>query len=62
MRKALADRLAEALAAAVYQHVRKDLWGYAPAETLDAQAMIAETYHDNRPASGYRACSDHHIK
>ena len=62
MLKALADRLAEAFAEAMHQRVRKDLWGYAPAEALDAQAMIAETYQGIRPAPGYPACPDHSVK
>ena len=32
--KALADRLAEAFAERMHQRVRKELWGYAPDETL----------------------------
>ena len=62
MLKALADRLAEAFAEAMHRRVRKDLWGYAPAEALDAQAMIAETYQGIRPAPGYPACPDHSVK
>lgn len=62
MLKALADRLAEAFAEAMHQRVRKDLWGYVPAETLDKDAMIAETYQGIRPAPGYPACPDHSVK
>jgi 5-methyltetrahydrofolate--homocysteine methyltransferase len=62
MLKALADRLAEAFAEAMHQRVRKDLWGYAPAEALDAEAMIAEKYQGIRPAPGYPACPDHSVK
>ena len=59
MVKALADRLAEAFAECMHEHVRKVLWGYAPDETLDAQGLIAEQYTGIRPAPGYPACPDH---
>ncbi len=57
--KALADRLAEALAEALHRRVRRDLWGYAPDEALDNEALIAESYRGIRPAPGYPACPDH---
>lgn len=60
--KALADRLAEAFAERMHQHVRKDLWGYAPDENLDNQALIKEEYQGIRPAPGYPACPDHSLK
>jgi 5-methyltetrahydrofolate--homocysteine methyltransferase len=60
--KALADRLAETLAERIHQRVRKELWGYAADETLDAQALIAETYRGIRPAPGYPACPEHSEK
>ena len=59
MVKALADRLAEALAELIHQRVRRDLWGYAPGEDLDNDALIAEAYRGIRPAPGYPACPDH---
>ena len=62
MLKALADRLAEAFAESLHQRVRKDLWGYAPAESLDSEALIAEKYQGIRPAPGYPACPDHSVK
>ncbi len=62
MLKALADRLAEAFAEALHQRVRKDLWGYVPAEALDTEALIAEQYQGIRPAPGYPACPDHSVK
>ena len=40
--KALADRLAETLAERIHQRVRKELWGYAGDESLDAEALIAQ--------------------
>ncbi len=60
--KALADRFAEAFAEALHQHVRTDLWGYAPGEQLDNLALIKEQYRGIRPAPGYPACPDHSLK
>ena len=62
MAKALADRLAEAFAEHMHQHVRTTLWGYATDETLDNDALIAEKYQGIRPAPGYPACPDHNQK
>ena len=62
MLKALADRFAEALAESMHERVRKDLWGYAADEVLDAKALIAESYRGIRPAPGYPACPDHVVK
>jgi 5-methyltetrahydrofolate--homocysteine methyltransferase len=59
MLKALADRLAEAFAEQLHQRVRKQLWGYAAAESLSNEALIAEQYRGIRPAPGYPACPDH---
>ncbi len=60
--KALADRFAEAFAERLHQHVRTDLWGYAPGEQLDNEALIKEQYRGIRPAPGYPACPDHSLK
>ena len=57
--KALADRLAEALAEHMHARVRKEFWGYANDESLDNDALIAEKYRGIRPAPGYPACPDH---
>ncbi|MFM7026287.1 MAG: methionine synthase [Limnohabitans sp.] len=62
MLKALADRLAEAFAEYLHQRVRTDLWGYAGAEQLSNEALIAEKYQGIRPAPGYPACPDHSAK
>ena len=59
MLKALADRLAEALAEYMHERVRRELWGYAADELLDNEALIAERYQGIRPAPGYPACPDH---
>jgi len=57
--KALADRLAEALAEQMHGRIRRELWGYAPDEALDNEELIAEAYRGIRPAPGYPACPDH---
>ncbi|MFZ5670950.1 MAG: methionine synthase [Pseudomonadota bacterium] len=56
---ALADRLAEAFAEALHHRVRAELWGYAPEEGFDIDALIAEKYRGIRPAPGYPAQPDH---
>ncbi|HOP07009.1 MAG TPA: methionine synthase [candidate division Zixibacteria bacterium] len=62
MLKALADRLAEAMAERMHQLVRSELWGYAAGEKLSHEALIAEKYNGIRPAPGYPACPDHSEK
>jgi 5-methyltetrahydrofolate--homocysteine methyltransferase len=57
--KALADRLAEAFAECLHAVVRKDYWGYAENEHLNAEEIIKEKYRGIRPAPGYPACPDH---
>jgi 5-methyltetrahydrofolate--homocysteine methyltransferase len=59
MVKALADRLAEALAEYLHMKVRKEYWGYAAAEQLDNEQLIREAYQGIRPAPGYPACPEH---
>jgi 5-methyltetrahydrofolate--homocysteine methyltransferase len=60
MAKALADRLAEALAEMLHERVRRS-W-YAPGESLGHDALLAEKYRGIRPAIGYPACPDHSEK
>ncbi len=60
--KALADRLAEALAEHLHMRVRREFWGYAADEALDNEALIAERYRGIRPAPGYPACPEHSEK
>ena len=60
--KALADRLAEALAERLHQRVRTEFWGYAQEETLRNEDLIAEQYKGIRPAPGYPACPEHSEK
>ncbi len=62
MLKALADRLAEAFAERMHEHVRKQLWGYAPDEQFTMEALNREEYRGIRPAPGYPACPDHSLK
>ena len=57
--KALADRLAEALAEYMHERARREFWGYAPDEKLSNNELIAEDYRGIRPAPGYPACPDH---
>lgn len=59
MLKALADRLAEAMAEKMHEILRKEIWGYAPNETLPTDELIAEKYQGIRPAPGYPACPEH---
>lgn len=60
--KALADRLAEALAECMHARVRTDLWGYVAGEALSNEDLIKEKYQGIRPAPGYPACPDHSVK
>jgi len=62
MLKALADRMAEALAECLHHRVRTDLWGYAADEALSNEELIHEKYQGIRPAPGYPACPDHSVK
>jgi 5-methyltetrahydrofolate--homocysteine methyltransferase len=59
MIKALADRLAEAFAEYLHEHVRKDVWAYDSKENFSNKELIKETYKGIRPAPGYPACPDH---
>jgi 5-methyltetrahydrofolate--homocysteine methyltransferase len=56
--KALADRLAEALAEMLHERARRD-WGYGKKEQLSKPELIDERYRGIRPAYGYPACPDH---
>ena len=59
MLKALADRLAEALAEWLHHKTRTEYWGYAQHENLKNEELIAEKYQGIRPAIGYPANPDH---
>jgi len=58
MVKALADRLAEALAEWLHEKARRD-WGYGGDERLSIEELVREKYRGIRPAPGYPACPDH---
>ncbi len=60
--KALADRLAEALAEALHFRMRTQLWGHEAPSAPDHAALIREQYQGIRPAPGYPACPDHSLK
>ena len=62
MIQALADRLAEAFAEKLHQHVRLEAWGYVKAEQSDYKELIKEKYQGIRPAPGYPACPEHSEK
>ena len=57
--KALADRLAEAFAAFLHAHARRE-WGLTDGASADD--IIAERHHGIRPGFGYPACPDHSQK
>ena len=59
MVKALADRIAEAMAEMLHERVRREFWAYAPDEAYSPQELIAEPYRGIRPAPGYPAQPDH---
>ncbi len=59
MLKALADRLAEALAEWMHGRVRREFWGYSADEQLTNAELIAEKYQGIRPAAGYPASPEH---
>jgi 5-methyltetrahydrofolate--homocysteine methyltransferase len=59
MLKALADRLAEALAERMHERARREFWGYAPEERFTNDDLVREKYRGIRPAPGYPACPDH---
>jgi 5-methyltetrahydrofolate--homocysteine methyltransferase len=58
MIKALADRLAEALAEKIHEHARRDC-GFGKEEALSKEDLIRERYRGIRPAPGYPALPDH---
>ena len=58
MSKALADRLAEALAELAHKRAR-DAWGFGRKDNLSTDDLIREKYRGIRPAPGYPASPDH---
>jgi len=59
--KALADRLAEALAELMHKHARLE-WGFGRDEDLSCDDLLHERYRGIRPAPGYPALPDHSEK
>jgi 5-methyltetrahydrofolate--homocysteine methyltransferase len=59
MLKAIADRLAEALAEMLHARVRTRHWRYADEREFSNQDLIEEKYQGIRPAMGYPASPDH---
>ncbi|KAJ2657974.1 hypothetical protein GGH99_007040, partial [Coemansia sp. RSA 1285] len=59
MVKALADRFAEALTEKLHQDMRRELWGFAPNESLETQDLLSIKYQGIRPAPGYPSQPDH---
>lgn len=58
LHKALGDRIAEATAEWLHQHVRQ-LWGYEKPADKTIEDLLGERYRGIRPAPGYPACPDH---
>lgn len=56
--QSLADRLAEATSELLHHLTRKEYWGYAPMEELDAHKFLRGEYHGIRPAMGYPMLPD----
>ena len=54
----LCDRLAEAGAERLHEEVRKEIWGYAPDETLSVVELLEGKYDGIRPAVGYPCLPD----
>lgn len=57
----LADRLAEATAEVLHQHVRRTFWEYAPDERLTVRQMHREEFQGIRPAVGYPSLPDQSV-
>lgn len=56
--KTLGERLAEAAAEKIHEHVRKEVWGYAKDENLTIKQLLDEEYQGIRPAVGYPSLPD----
>lgn len=54
----LSDRLAEAAAERLHEHVRKTIWGYAANENLSEDDLKHELFDGIRPAVGYPCLPD----
>lgn len=60
MLQALCDRLVEAASEWLHERVRKELWGYAPQESLTVKELFQARYKGIRPAIGYPSLPDQH--
>ncbi len=60
--QSITDRLAEAFSELMHEKIRKEIWGYSPAEKFSLQELIDCKYRGIRPAYGYPACPDHSSK
>ena len=56
--QSIGDRLVEAASEWLHERVRKELWGYAPAENLTIKEMYQAAYQGIRPAVGYPSLPD----
>lgn len=59
--QSVADRLAEATSEWLHRQVRTRLWGYAPDEPLDLDAIRRGQYRGIRPAVGYPSLPDQRL-
>ncbi|MDE6173986.1 MAG: methionine synthase, partial [Duncaniella sp.] len=56
--QSLAHRCAEAASEWLHAKVRRELWGYAPAEDLSVKELFQARYSGIRPAVGYPSLPD----
>lgn len=56
--QSIGDRLVEAASEWLHEQVRKQMWGYAPAENLTIKEMYQAAYQGIRPAVGYPSLPD----
>lgn len=54
----LAERLAEATVEVMHEYVRRQMWGYAPTESLTVAQLHREEFQGIRPAVGYPSLPD----
>jgi 5-methyltetrahydrofolate--homocysteine methyltransferase len=58
----LANVLAEAFVEELHLRVRRELWGYAPDESLSVDEILKGKFTGIRPAFGYLSCPSHEDK
>lgn len=61
LHQSVCDRLAEATSEYLHRLVRVKLWGYAPDEPLDFEAIHKARYRGIRPAVGYPSLPDQRL-